>query len=126
MFRVVFGFVVGVVIARNAAPMGSPQWAAALAAFGMGCYLTYRFGSKDKASAVAVAMAEAHAQAEAQAQAIAQAAVHLHLTSLSAGGGEAPAADPAIPASGRSTVDTIGAPAITAPVITPPAQTTRL
>lgn len=83
MARFLIGFVIGVAIARNAAPLPAPVIGTVLLASVLGAWFAYRFGGRDRATAVATAVAVAEARAaaaaEAQASAIAQAAVHLHL-----------------------------------------------
>lgn len=83
MFRVVLGFLLGVIAAKNTQEMQFPVFAAVLVAFIGGCYITYRFGKRDinsaVATAVAVATSKAKAEAEASAAAIANAAIQFHL-----------------------------------------------
>lgn len=82
MFRLIVGFLLGVIIARNYGAMQMPILATVIVFTIAGFWLFYRYGKRDVnvavATAVAVANAKAEAAAEAKAQAIANAAVHIY------------------------------------------------
>lgn len=83
MLRIVLGFAIGCIIARNAQPMAFPFWGAIILGAIAGMVLFYFFGRRDKniavATAVAIAIAEANAKADARAQAIANSAVNVYM-----------------------------------------------
>lgn len=83
MIRVVIGFIIGVIISRNAATMPQPVFAAVIFGAFLGFLAAYFFGRRDKnfavATAVSVAVAKANAASEANAKAAASAAVNLVL-----------------------------------------------
>lgn len=83
LLYMVLGFLVGVVIARNAQAMARPQALTAWAMMVIACWLLYRRAVKGKAeaiaSAVAIATATATAEAQAHANAVAQQAVAVYI-----------------------------------------------
>jgi len=87
MIRVIIGFIGGIILARNAAPMGAPAFSAILLIGLIGSGLCFLLGYKDKksavASAVAIAKAEASAEAEAKAAAMAQSIINFHGITIS-------------------------------------------
>lgn len=106
------GFLLGVVVSRNAAPISAPDLGAVVVGIGLVAWLAFFAGKRDKRQAVAtavataVASAEAHAQAQAEAAAvaIAQQAVNLHLSlpGYAAAVGEAKPAEVAAPEIARA------------------------
>ncbi len=99
---VLAGFVAGVVVSRNAAPMASPVLGAVLVGVALVVAVAWWGGVRDKkaavatavAKAVAVATATAEAQSAAVAGAAAQAAVNLYLGGAGVGpDGQADASD---------------------------------
>lgn len=85
MFRIGIGFIIGVIVSRNATQYSTPFWGAILLVCMIGLTLMYFFGRHDKnvavATAVATAIASSKAEAEAQAQAIANSAVQIYMQS---------------------------------------------
>lgn len=77
MFRLVMGFILGVIISRNAGAYATPFWGSILVFSLAGMWLFYRFGKRDVNLAVATAVAKADAKADAKAQAVASAAVQI-------------------------------------------------
>lgn len=82
MIRLIAGFIIGVMVSRNAQQYATPYWGAIVLGAVLGATAFYFFGKRDKniavATAVATAIAQASAAAEAKAQAIANAAVHIY------------------------------------------------
>lgn len=85
MVRIIIGFLVGVIVSRNAQAYGTPFWGACLLGLILGGVASYFFGKRDKniavATAVATAVAAAEAKADARAQAIANSAVQIYMQS---------------------------------------------
>lgn len=81
MIRLIIGFVIGVIISRNASTYSTPFWGSILLFALIGMFLFYKFGKRDYKLAVATAVAQANAQAiaqaDAKAQAVASAAVQI-------------------------------------------------
>lgn len=81
MLRLLIGFALGCIIARNAEPMSSPFWGTVICFAALGMFIFYKFGKRDVnlavATAVSVAVAKAESEANAKAQAVANAAVHI-------------------------------------------------
>ncbi len=78
MFRIILGFIIGVIISRNAQALAAPVASAVVAGAMFGLWATYRFGNKDKNTAVATAVAIATANARAEATAQAQSVINLY------------------------------------------------
>lgn len=83
LLYILLGFIGGVIITRNAAPMSAPSKGALVLAMLVGGFILWRAGYKGKAeavaTAVAIATATATAEAKAEATAQAQAAINLYM-----------------------------------------------
>lgn len=81
MIRLLLGFAIGCIIARNAQPYATPFWGTIICFTALGMFIFYKFGKRDVnlavATAVATAVAKSEAEANAKAQAVANAAVHI-------------------------------------------------
>lgn len=81
MFRLVIGFIVGVIVSRNAQQYSTPYWGAIIFGVLIGATFFYFFGRRDKNIAVATAVATAVSNANAKAAAVAQSAVNVYMQS---------------------------------------------
>lgn len=79
LLYIVLGFLGGIIVARNAAPMNAPSKGAVFLAMLVGGYILWKAGYKGKREAVASAVAIATATARAEATANAQAAINLYM-----------------------------------------------
>lgn len=85
MIRLIVGFIIGVIVSRNAQQYSTPFWGAIVLGAILGATLFYFFGRRDKniavATAVATAISASKSEAEAKAAAVAQSAVNVYLQS---------------------------------------------